>query len=173
MTETEEILDLVNDKDEIIGTIPRSEFYRLENESLGYIRAAELFIINSKGQLWVPVRTAHKKIAPNGLDYSMGGHISAGETYLQGGLREIEEELGLDLTEDDLEFVHTFEPEPGLPYFRTLYLYRSDTAPDYNPDDFTSATWMTPAELLAIIEAGAPSKTSLPSTVRHLAATLA
>lgn len=167
-TDTQEILDLVDDRDHVIGTIPRNEFYRLEDNPPGFVRASELFILNQRGQLWIPTRTAHKTIAPNGLDYSMGGHVSSGEDYLTSALRETEEELNLRLQPMDLQFIHKFRPQPGLPYFRNLYIYRSNQAPEYNPDDFVSAAWMSPAELIAAIKNGTPAKTSLLASVEYL-----
>lgn len=80
----DELLDLVNAHDEVIGTINRKEYDQMLQSNSGYIRASELFIINSKGRLWIPVRTAEKKIAPNGYDYSAAGHVGAGDTYLGG-----------------------------------------------------------------------------------------
>lgn len=163
----DELLDLVNENDEIIGTIHRSEYDRMVNEKLGYIRAVELFIVNDKGELWIPKRTAHKKIAPNGLDYSMGGHVSSCETYLQSALREIQEELNLTLQESDLQFIRKFSPDE-LPYFRVLYLYHSNEAPRYNPDDFVSASWLTPRQVIEQLDSGIPAKVSLRPTVNAL-----
>ncbi len=163
----DELLDLVNDNDEPIGTIWRSEYSTLVDQKLGYIRAVEMVIQNDKGQLWIPKRTAHKRIAPNGLDYSMGGHVSAGETYLDSALREIKEELNLGLTGDDLVFVQKFAPL-DLPYFRILYIYKSNDAPQYNPDDFVSAEWLTPQELITKLDAGVPAKTNMRETISIL-----
>lgn len=163
----DELLDLVDGNDAVIGTIWRSEYQKMVDCKLGYIRAVEMFIVNSKGQLWIPKRTADKKIAPNGLDYSMGGHVSTGETYIESALREIQEELNLDLKEKDLEFIEKFAPL-DLPYFRTLYTYKSDAAPSYNPNDFVSAEWLTPQELIAKLDAGVPAKTNMRETVSVL-----
>lgn len=160
----DEILDLVDAGDKVIGTIPREEYHAIVGGKPGYVRAVELFIVNSAGKLWIPTRTLAKKIAPGGLDYSMGGHVSAGESYVESALRETAEELNLRLTADDLEFVHKFVPGK-LPYFRVLYVYKSDKTPEYNPDDFSSAEWMLPQELLAKLDAGVPAKQSLRETV--------
>jgi isopentenyldiphosphate isomerase len=167
MTEPDEILDLVNERDEVIGTIPRSQYDRIEKEKLGYIRGVELFIVNDKGQLWVPRRTLHKRIAPGGLDYSMGGHIDSGESYETAALREIKEELNLNLTENDLEYITKFGPGV-IPYFRASYLYHSNIVPDYNPDDYTEYFWLTPEQLLARLDAGENAKYSLRETVLYL-----
>ncbi len=168
MTDENELLDLVDDNDRVIGTILRSEFYRQETNPPGNIRAIDMFIQNDQGELWIPTRTAHKTIAPNALDYSCGGHVSSGEGYLASGLREIQEELNLILEGADLQYIHTFRPTQGLPYFRALFLYRSNTAPAFNPADFVSAEWLAPEEILEKIAQGIPAKGSLAETVRYL-----
>jgi len=43
-------------------------------------------------------RAWHKKIMPGKWDISVGGHVGAGESYLDAAIRETEEELGLSLT---------------------------------------------------------------------------
>jgi len=163
----DELLDLVNDKDEVIGSLLRSDYYKLKSDKLGYIRAVEMFIKNDLGLLWVPVRTAHKRVAPNGLDYSMGGHVSSGETYMQSALREIEEELNLSLKPSDLELVNKFSPNDH-PYFRNLYFYHSNITPKYNPIDFVGARWLSPTELMTELDSGRPAKSSLRETTEYL-----
>ena len=163
----DELLDLVNDKDEVIGTLRRSEYDRLVSEKLGYIRAVEMFITNDEGELWIPQRTAHKRIAPNSLDYSMGGHVSSGEDYITAALREIKEELNLDLSTSDLKFIKKFSPTE-IPYFRVLYIYHSNVAPRFNPDDFVTAHWLSPWEILEKIRNGTSAKLSLQETVEEL-----
>lgn len=157
---SDELLDLVNEKDQKLGTIWRSEYNRLEKENLGYVRAVEMFIINSKGEFWIPKRTADKRIAPNGLDFSVGGHVSSGESYIEAMLKEIREELNLDLAEKDLEFVTTIGPDANR-YIRKMYIYRSDQTPDFNPMDFTSASWLAPEAVIEMLDSGIPAKQSL------------
>jgi 8-oxo-dGTP pyrophosphatase MutT (NUDIX family) len=125
--------------------------------------------VNSQGHLWVPTRTAHKTIAPNGLDYSAGGHVTSGDDYEFTAIKETEEELNFTPDPDRLEFITKFPPD-SLPYFRAVYLYRSDDTPSFNPDDFVSAEWLTPHELLAKLNAGAPAKDSIKETVEALLA---
>ncbi|HUY53119.1 MAG TPA: NUDIX domain-containing protein [Candidatus Dormibacteraeota bacterium] len=163
----DELLDLVDSNDKVIGTILRSETEKLTENKLGFIRASDMFIQNDDGKLWIPKRTANKKIAPNGLDYSMGGHVASGETYIESALREIQEELNLTLFENDLIFVKKFGPTVS-PYFRNLYIYKSNNAPDYNPEDFVSASWLTPREVIEKIDAGVLAKSTLRETVEVL-----
>ena len=163
----EEILDLVDSEDKVIGQIKRSESDRLVREKLGYIRAVDMFIKNSKGQLWVPTRTPHKKIAPNGLDYSCGGHVSAGDGYDDTILREVEEELNFTPDPQKLHYVIKMPPA-ATPYFRAIYIYESNDTPNYNPDDFTSSEWIDPDELLTKLESGVPAKLSIKETILKL-----
>lgn len=168
MTEQQELLDLVNDKDEIVGTIWRDEYNRLESEDLGYIRAVDLFIQNRRGDIWIPKRTAHKKIAPNGLDYSAGGHVSSGETYDEAITKEIAEELNLTLRIEDLELLGKLGPAvDGLRYFRHIYRYRTEETPDYNNDDFVSAEWMSVDALVAALKSGTSAKQSILPTIEQ------
>ena len=160
----DELLDLVDANDQVIGTINRMEYKTLLAENLGYIRAVDLFILNSNGQIFVPIRTAHKTIAPNGFDYSVGGHVAAGEDYVSTLIREAEEELSLDVSSDQLEFL-TKEVHEDAKYIQSLFLLRNDVTPQLNPDDFVSAEWLHPDELIIKIDQGHLAKGKLRQSV--------
>lgn len=171
MSQQDELLDLVNSKDIVTGTIWRSEYARLATDDLGYIRAVEMFIVNSRGQFWIPKRTADKRIAPNGYDFSVGGHVSSGETYMDAMLKEISEEINLYLSEEDLEYVGKIGPDANR-YFRQMYIYRSDKTPAFNPSDFVDAEWIEPGAIIDRISNGAPAKSTLADAVKIAAAWL-
>ncbi len=160
--EPEEILDLVDNQDVVIGTISREEVQNQLMELPGMVRSASTFIVNGNGEIWVPRRSPHKKIAPIGLDYSAGEHIKSGETYLAGMLRGIQEELNLQVAEQDLEYVGNISNVPvGIPYFNALFVYRSDDTPQYNTNDFISYEWLTPETFLRRLKEGEPAKRDL------------
>lgn len=167
-----EILDVVNGNDEVIGTMNREDYKQFMQENRGYIRASELFIMNAEGKIWVPVRTADKKIAPNGYDYSAAGHVVTGEDYLETAIREAKEEIDRDLYPDEIEFVAKLK-SPAIKYIRTIYLVRTDETPVLVADEFQSAEWLTPDELIASIQNGHPAKSNLLDTVVTLKAYLA
>jgi isopentenyldiphosphate isomerase len=160
----DELLDLVDEDDQIIGTINRNEYGHMLKEKLGFIRAADLFIVNSSGQIYTPVRTASKTIAPNGYDYSAGGHVASGDDYTATIIREAKEEIDLDLSEEDLELVIKTVSKKIL-YIRSVYLLRSDETPTFNSEDFVSAQWLEPSMLLKNIDEGHLAKSNLHETV--------
>lgn len=167
MADEDEILDVVDLNDNVVGTIERSKIGSPGFK--GYVRAAELLIINDEGKIWVPRRQMSKRIAPGGLDYSAAGHVASGEDYESTLKREVSEELNLSLEPSKLEFMHKFAPTPDLPpYFRAVYLYRTDKVPAYNTEDFSGYEWMEPKEFLAKLKAGEPAKRSLVETLEYL-----
>lgn len=163
----DELLDLVDRSDRVIGTINRKDYDSFLKDNLGYIRAADMFILNSDGKIFVPTRTADKTIAPNGLDFSVGGHVESGEDYLTTIIREASEELNIIV---ETEYILLIDKTvfDDIKYIRRLYLYRSDETPIYNPKDFVTGEWMTPAELVEKIDNGHAAKSNLKSSVSLL-----
>jgi isopentenyldiphosphate isomerase len=64
--------------------------------------------------LFVQRRAAGKDTWPNKLDVTVGGHLGAGESVLDG-LREVEEELGLTVAAEELVPLGTREVEKRIP----------------------------------------------------------
>lgn len=162
----EEILDLVNSSDEVVGQVTHEEAFNLENLRGNYLRASNAFVVNSKGEFWIPRRTAAKRIKPNGLDYSCAEHVISGEAYVDAMVRGFEEELNINLVPDELIFIGITEPLPGRPpYFEANYLYYSDEAPNYNVDDFVSAQWLPPTALVKLLVNGEIAKENIDRAV--------
>lgn len=55
--------------------------------------------MNDKKELLLQKRSATKKSHPNFWDISGAGHIRAGETVTEGAIRELKEELGVEVKE--------------------------------------------------------------------------
>ncbi len=161
--QTEEILDLVNENDEIIGSLPRSEVYA---QNLHNFRVINCFIKNSEGKLWIPRRQAHKRIFPNALDMSCGGHVSSGETYDIAFAKEMSEELNIDVSKVTYSVLGTMTPKDGVGAFMTVYEIISDTVPTYNEDDYSGYEWLSPAEILERLASGDTSKDDLPVLIK-------
>lgn len=78
--------------------------------------AAHIWIFNSKGEVLIQKRSSIKDSYPDLWDISAAGHISSGETMLDGALREMTEEIGLTNTKsEDLIPVGYFREEVKFP----------------------------------------------------------
>lgn len=162
--ETDEILDLVDENDVVIQSLPRLEIYA---RKLKYIRSVQAFLVNDKGELWIPRRTAIKQILPLALDMSVSGHIKSGETYEQAFIRELAEELNWG--PEDIAFTcigYLTPKDHGVSAFMKVFEIKTNLTPDYNKKDFVEASWMFPKDLLSRIEAGDTSKSELPRLVK-------
>lgn len=161
----DEYLDLVDANDVVIGRKLRSEIYA---EKLFNFRAVNAFLKNSKGQLWIPRRSPHKLLFPGCLDMSMGGHVESGESYHQAFVRELQEELNLNVDEIEWKLLSHLTPQKDhTSVFMEVYEIDTDITPDYHPDEFTEYEWISPQDLLAKIEAGELTKSDLPVLIRR------
>lgn len=160
----DEYLDLVDENDQVVGKEKRSVVYQ---KKLSNFRVINAFIINSQGQIWIPRRTATKRVFPLCLDMSVGGHVESGETYEDALHRETLEELNIDLSSTPYKFLgHLTPPANNVSAFQKDYEIRMDKVPDYNPGDFVEYFWLTPKELFERIEKGDKTKNDLPKLVK-------
>src|SRR3954471_12901888 len=90
---SEEIFDVVNERDEVIGQERRSEVHRLGLQH----RAVHVLVFNRRGEVFLQKRSLKKDTFPGAWDSSTSGHLDQGEDYDACALRELWEEIGLKL----------------------------------------------------------------------------
>ncbi|MFF9015608.1 NUDIX hydrolase [Streptomyces sp. NPDC014870] len=91
MNPAEEILDVVDEHDEVVGQAPRTEVY-----ARGLIhRCTFIQVRDAQDRVFVHRRTPGKLVYPSMYDMFVGGVVGAGESYDDAALREAEEELGV------------------------------------------------------------------------------
>lgn len=98
----EEIIDVVDDKDNVVGKSAREEILtkRLIH------RAAMVIVFNSKGRIYVHQRSHKKRTFPRLWAIGAGGALQVGESYDDAAKRELMEELGIENV--NLEFIFDF-----------------------------------------------------------------
>lgn len=159
----DEYLDLVDENDHVIGREKRSIIYQNRQSNF---RVINVFIINSRGELWIPRRTAIKSIFPLCLDISAAGHVESGETYEEALQRETLEELNIDLRKTPHRFLGNLTPQKdGVSSFQKAYEIKMDGVPNFNRNDFIEYFWLTPKQFFERIRNGDKAKSDLPKLV--------
>ena len=147
----EEIFDVVNAQDQVIGQERRSVVHQ---RGLRH-RAVHILIFNRKGELFLQKRSINKDVSPGCWDSSCCGHVDAGETYEFAVWRELIEELGLELSpaerkgirmlfkveaceETGQEFVHVYRLEQEGPF-------------ELHPEEIDDGRWFTISEVNQLV----------------------
>lgn len=68
-------------------------------------KSVHIWIVNDKNEVFLQRRSPNKDCYLNMWDISCAGHLTAGDTSISGALREIKEELGLDISLSQLQFI--------------------------------------------------------------------
>jgi isopentenyl-diphosphate delta-isomerase len=87
---SEELFDVVDASDRVIGQAPRREVHA---KKLSH-RAVHVLVHDATGRLFLQQRSLSKDTFPGSWDSSCSGHVDAGETYVEAAVRELGEELG-------------------------------------------------------------------------------
>lgn len=113
----EEIYDVVNANDEVIGTATRGQVHA---DPTFIHRAAGAYVFNRKKQLLMQKRSESKDMFPGYWVFSVGGHVDSGDSYDQAIQREIKEELGVEMNVSRVE--KTLQREPEETEFWQIYM---------------------------------------------------
>jgi len=140
---TEELFDVVNDRDEVIGVRPRREVHRL-----GLMhRAVHVLVFNRAGQLFLQKRSMLKDSHPGCWDSSASGHVDSGESYDGCALREMREELGV-LPRGELEVLFKFAAGPQTDQEHVQVFRCVHEGPfRLQPSEIDEGAWFQPARI--------------------------
>ena len=138
--EPDEIFDIVNDNDEVIGQRPR----RIVHGEGHKHRAVHVLVFDSRGRIFLQKRSMTKDTFPGAWDSSASGHLAAGEDYAACAVRELREELGWSA------------PVPPRPLFKIgacaetgqefvwVYLVGAEGPFTLHPDEIERGAWFAP-----------------------------
>jgi isopentenyl-diphosphate Delta-isomerase len=139
----EEIFDVVNERDEVIGQRVRSEVHRL-----GLLhRAVHVLVFNRGGKIFLQKRSMLKDCCPGTWDSSASGHLDRGESYDDCAVRELREEIGLVASVPPRRlFKIDACPETGLEF---VWVYQSESEGPFvlQPEEIDEGAWFGPDEL--------------------------
>ncbi len=105
---TDELIDIIDEHNKLTGeTIMKS----VAHAKGIWHRGAHIFIYNNQGEVLMQLRVKDKEMWPAVWDISAAGHVSAGEKVITSALREMSEEVGINVSENDLELFDTRKEE--------------------------------------------------------------
>jgi isopentenyl-diphosphate delta-isomerase type 1 len=147
---SEEIFDVVDEHDEVIGAAPRSEVHA---RGLRH-RAVHILVFNARGEVFLQKRSMRKDCFPGAWDSSAAGHLDRGETYDAGAVRELREELGLEVAPEALRRLFKLPacPDTGEE-FCWVYRLRHEGPFTLHPDELEAGGWFAPAVVTAWLAA--------------------
>ena len=98
-----ELLDVLNK----YGEFENREASREECHKQGlWHKGVVVFIVSEdNSKVLLQQRSSKKKLWPNLWDLTAGGHVFAGELGYQAVIREAKEEIGVEISKEDLEFI--------------------------------------------------------------------
>jgi len=118
--ERRELLDIVDERDIVIGQDTRENKFRKCLIS----RNVAIFILDDNKKLLIAKRSSKKDSFPDRYDPAACGNVKAGESYEYAAMRELKEELGIEC---DLKFLGKIfnefkENDIVMRYFTGIFL---------------------------------------------------
>ena len=140
---TEELFDVVDFEDRVLGQAPRSEVHAHR----WLHRAVHIFVFNTRGELLIHQRSATKDECPLMFTSSASGHLHAGEDYDTAAARELAEELSLATS---LEFLTKLPAGPLTSYEHSaLYLAVTDDPPTFLAEEILDGAYYSLEKIAA------------------------
>ena len=140
---SEELFDVVDAEDRVIGTERRSIVHR---DQLMH-RAIHVFVFNSAGQLYLQKRSLNKDSSPGKWVSSCSGHVDSGEDYDTAALRELGEELALYNPKDLKRVFKTSPCKQTSQEFVWLYDCKAEGPFTLDPEECSDGKWIELREL--------------------------
>ena len=118
-----ELLDVYDENNNYLGhSLPRKEIH----EKKLWHRHVSAWIMNKEGKILLQQRSFNKNKNP-GKWSKTGGHVDAGETCEQAIKREIYEEIGLKINNDEINNIEVFKSKTSKEnYYSYGYIFITD-----------------------------------------------
>lgn len=136
----DELLELVDENDKIIGEVWKSQAHNNSQLIHGEVAIA---LFNKKGEVLIQQRSMKKKVKPGEWKVSAAGHIGKGENPTVAIQRETKEELGLDVKPTYLyKYFREYKSES---HFTWVYyaIVEKNQAIDVNKNEVEDTKWVS------------------------------
>jgi 8-oxo-dGTP diphosphatase len=122
-----------------------------------YSLIVNTWITNKSGQLLITKRSPNKKVFPNMWETTCGAVI-AGESSLEAALREVKEEININLSPANGKYLFRLKWQSNeFQHFVDVWLFNKEidiTEVIYQPEEVCGVKWASPSQILTMIETG-------------------
>jgi isopentenyldiphosphate isomerase len=94
----DELVDVIDEAGRTVQVVTRRE---MRARRLPH-RSTAVLVFNTRGDIFIHLRTPTKDVFPSHWDTAIGGVLAAGETFVEGAKREVREELGVEVLVEEL-----------------------------------------------------------------------
>jgi isopentenyl-diphosphate delta-isomerase type 1 len=145
---TEELIDIVDKNDNLIGKDTRRNVHNLTN----WHRGIHVLILNSKNEMLLPIRSKTKDKYPSTYDTSISEHVSSGETFDEAAQRGLKEEL--NITNPKLKKLIKFRMRFGKNdnMINTVYACQYDGKLTANKEEVASVSFLPLQKIKSLLK---------------------
>lgn len=121
-----------------------------------YHKPVWIWAKNDNGKILIQKRSLQKSFEPGKFGISVAGHVDAGETIIEGCIRETKEEIGIDTKPEDYTFVKEWlnqkDWELAQIYILKTNAKEEDLTIEKREADY--AIWVSYEKLVELIKTG-------------------
>lgn len=140
---SQELLDVVDENNLIIGVKTRGEIHA---QNLMH-RSVHILVFNSAGEFFIQKRSMSKDNDPGLWDSSAAGHVDSGEDYHSCAIRELGEELGIEVNSPLEElFRLAASPITGMEHC-IVYRCMNDGPFELQAEEIDEGAWISLSEM--------------------------
>ena len=162
MSPANELVQIVDAQNREVAVATRHE---MRTQRLLH-RCTYVLVFNERGDLFVQTRTLIKDIYPGYFDLAAGGVIAAAESYDDGALRELYEELGIAGAPLTSHGVLYFEDALSRVY-GAVYSCKWDGPMIFQPEEVADGSFTTIEDIFKRVEAGDKITPDSVEALRH------
>ncbi len=132
-----ELFYFVDDDDNVIGSVKRAEAH--QSNSIKH-RSIFILLFNDHDELLLQKRSQSKDTFPGFWTVSTSGHVAYGQSYDEASVREIQEELGLELPLERLQKIYLKEEREFAFIYRGLFI--DEMRINFDQDEVSEVKWV-------------------------------
>lgn len=144
-----EFVEILDEKGQITGKIVDKE---IAHDQKLLHNGVVILIGNDKGQVLLQKRSSQKRFEPNKWEMC-GGHVHAYETLETAARREVFEELGLEIKENELIPLEYMQEKDSSHIFNFYYINCNKTEGDFSiqQEELTEVKWFDVDEIVNMV----------------------